>query len=76
MNTALDHAPKGSLVVIFPESVTRAISLIEARNPQSDLNLPPHVAPQQAASTPLGNAPTNGNGTHSVEAEEYVQSGG
>jgi cyanophycin synthetase len=30
---ALDNAPDGGLVVIFPESVTRAIELITARNP-------------------------------------------
>ena len=33
INTALDSASAGSLVVILPESVSRAISLIEARNP-------------------------------------------
>jgi cyanophycin synthetase len=33
INTTLDEAPKGSLVVILPESVTRAISLIKARSP-------------------------------------------
>lgn len=33
INTALDSASGGSLVVILPESVSRAISLIEARNP-------------------------------------------
>lgn len=79
VNTALDSAPKGSLVVIFPESVTRAISLIEARNPSPDLNLPPNVTPQQTIDPALNNAPvTNGNGLHTVEAtaEEYVQSGG
>jgi cyanophycin synthetase len=30
---ALDHAPENALVVIFPESVSRAIGLIMARNP-------------------------------------------
>lgn len=82
INTALDSAPKGSLVVIFPESVTRAISLLEARNPLPDLNLPPNVTPQQATSS-LTSAAPNGNGLHSTEAvsaeatsEEYVQSGG
>lgn len=30
---ALDHAPENGLVVIFPESVSRAIALITARNP-------------------------------------------
>lgn len=33
INTALDTAPDGSLVVILPESVSRAIALIKARCP-------------------------------------------
>jgi cyanophycin synthetase len=33
---ALDNAPENALVVIFPESVSRAISLIMARNPILD----------------------------------------
>ncbi|HEY9850778.1 MAG TPA: cyanophycin synthetase [Leptolyngbyaceae cyanobacterium] len=33
VNTALDNASAGSLVVILPETVTRAIGLIEARRP-------------------------------------------
>jgi cyanophycin synthetase len=33
IETALDNAPTGGLVVILPESVSRAIRLIEARNP-------------------------------------------
>ncbi len=33
VNTALDRAGAGSLVVILPESVNRAIKLIEVRNP-------------------------------------------
>ncbi|OUC15878.1 MAG: cyanophycin synthetase [Alkalinema sp. CACIAM 70d] len=36
INYALDHAPDNGLVVIFPESVTRAIDLIKARNPISE----------------------------------------
>ncbi|MGB3513314.1 MAG: cyanophycin synthetase [Microcoleaceae cyanobacterium] len=40
INTALDRAPEGGLVVILPESVSRAISLIEARNPIQDVLLP------------------------------------
>ncbi|MDE5111316.1 MAG: Mur ligase family protein, partial [Trichodesmium sp. St7_bin2_1] len=39
INMALDRAPFDSLVVILPESVSRAISLIEARNPVKDLEL-------------------------------------
>jgi cyanophycin synthetase len=33
---ALDHAPANALVVIFPESVSRAIALIMSRNPIPD----------------------------------------
>jgi cyanophycin synthetase len=33
---ALDHAPENGLVVIFPESVSRAIEIIMARNPILD----------------------------------------
>jgi cyanophycin synthetase len=40
IETALDEAPDGSLVVILPESVTRSINLINARNPLPD----PHLA--------------------------------
>ncbi len=36
INTALDSAPSGSLVVFLPESVNRAISLIEARRSLSE----------------------------------------
>ena len=39
INMALDRAPFDSLVVILPESVSRAIGLIEARNPVKDLEL-------------------------------------
>lgn len=36
LNVALDNAPQDSIVVIFPESVTRSIEIIEARNPIPD----------------------------------------
>ena len=50
INTALDTASNGSLVVILPESVSRAIRLIEARNPLSDNSLQPlSVAAQDNA---------------------------
>lgn len=41
INTALDGASTNSLVVILPESVTRAIGLIEARNPVPEQIQPP-----------------------------------
>ena len=48
INTALDEAPEGSLVVILPESVSPAIKLIEARrqvvaNGYQPINLPVDV---------------------------------
>lgn len=36
VNQALDQAPPGSLVVILPETVSRALSLIETRKPLKD----------------------------------------
>ncbi|MFH7244191.1 MAG: cyanophycin synthetase [Spirulina sp.] len=41
VNTALDSAPDDSLVVILPESVSRAIGLIQARNPLPQGNAAP-----------------------------------
>jgi cyanophycin synthetase len=80
INTALDMAPPNSLVVILPESVPRAISLIEARHPSPDLNLPSHVAPQPGHGTAIDNVSImHSNGVHTGEtagSEEYVQSGG
>jgi cyanophycin synthetase len=43
VNTALDQAPEGSLVVILPESVTRAIALIESRRPVQEKTEPQSV---------------------------------
>ncbi|WP_263975341.1 hypothetical protein [Leptolyngbya sp. 7M] len=74
VNTALDKAPAGSLVVIFPESVSRAIKLIEARNPRSELALPPHASigamNGEAASSTVRDSAV------AAESQEYVQSGG
>ncbi|GAB4380341.1 MAG: cyanophycin synthetase [Elainellaceae cyanobacterium] len=80
INTALDRAPKGSLVVILPESVSRAIQLIEARNPKPSLSIPDPNSVINSTSTPLDvSTATNGvNSNHATatESEEYVQSGG
>jgi cyanophycin synthetase len=46
INTGLDRAASGGLVVILPETVTRAISLIEARNP-----LPENINQRQVTDT-------------------------
>lgn len=48
IRTALDQAPEGSLVVILPESVSRAIEIIKARSPKP-------------ASLTEGKAPVNQN---------------
>lgn len=44
INTTLDKAPLNSLVVILPESVNRAIEMIEARRPIKEPDLPQPVA--------------------------------
>lgn len=49
INTGLDQAPPGGLVVILPETVSRAISLIEARHPL------PEVISQPVATDALVN---------------------
>ncbi len=46
INTGLDQAASGGLVVILPETVTRAIALIQARNP-----LPENINQLQATET-------------------------
>jgi cyanophycin synthetase len=83
VNATLDQAPPGSLVVILPEIVGRAISLIEARHPKSDLALPIAPPPSSLAAPnvhPVHNIPA-ANGSrphHSIEVKEgveFVQSG-
>ncbi|NJK37864.1 MAG: cyanophycin synthetase [Oscillatoriales cyanobacterium RM2_1_1] len=54
INTALNRAHTGGLVVILPESVSRAIRLIEDRNPISE-NLSPQTA--MAPAVPQGLRP-------------------
>jgi cyanophycin synthetase len=48
INTGLDRATPGGLVVILPESVTRAITLIEARHPMPENVSQPIAANSQA----------------------------
>lgn len=70
VNQALDTAPQGSLVVIFPESVPRALGLIETRHPRADLGLPPAAGqPDLGASEPNAVASP-------VASQQYAQSGG
>ncbi|MEM8805324.1 MAG: cyanophycin synthetase [Cyanobacteria bacterium P01_G01_bin.38] len=49
IESALSTAPDNALVVILPESVSRAISLIKARNPLPSPNLSRNTAPQGPA---------------------------
>ncbi|GAB4462854.1 MAG: cyanophycin synthetase [Elainellaceae cyanobacterium] len=51
VNTALDRSPKDALVVILPESVSRAMSLIDARRPIAEatkLQPAPEAQPEPA----------------------------
>ncbi|MBD1864356.1 MULTISPECIES: cyanophycin synthetase [Trichocoleus] len=67
INSALDRATPGSLVVILPESVTRAIQLIEARNPVG------HTTATQTADQNGASTLTNGQ-TVNVASVEVSQS--
>ena len=63
---ALDNAPEHALVTIFPDNVSRAISLIMARNPIPD-RLEATLTPEVAAEVPVLNAVASGNnGQHSI----------
>jgi len=61
IETALNSASLNGLVVILPESVTRAISLINARRPG-----------QQEESPPVAVSPTNGSHSAETVASESV----
>lgn len=73
VNTMLDSAPKDSLVVILPESVSRAIALIQSRQPQEVVA----ASAPAASSSVLEAEVTEVKGVSAAEtAETYVQSGG
>ncbi|NJN59969.1 MAG: cyanophycin synthetase [Leptolyngbyaceae cyanobacterium SL_5_9] len=65
INTALNSAPSGSLVVILPESVNRAISLIKSRNPLQQ----PTLYQNSGANS------SNGDHTVTVETAANSQNG-
>ncbi len=80
INQALDMASIGSLVVILPESVSRAIGLIEARHPLQNVSLAPKTASHnghhpvsEAAVEPTEMIAAQAD---TVETGEYVPSGG
>lgn len=57
INKALDMAPEGSLVVILPESVKRAIQLIRARGVQEETQ--PQNTPTTIPDSQNGVAPSS-----------------
>jgi len=59
INTALDSAPNGSLVVILPESVSRAISMMEARRPISPQDQEPSRSTSSANTEGVKSSVTN-----------------
>jgi cyanophycin synthetase len=72
INRALDQAPSGSLVVILPESVSRAIQLIDQRRPITEAT-ELQRSPQDAATDAPGTAlPEGGDGDTS--SADYVPS--
>lgn len=85
INMTLDDAPEGSLVVILPESVNRAIHLIEAFKAQNaesvsrstvngrSLSNGTHSA--DADSSEVESSESAGSESASSESEEYVSSG-
>lgn len=74
IQTALNEAPNGSLVVILPESVSRAIRLIESRNPKPDLALPSKIASEKIASEHDQNASLEGQNA-SLEGTPSAKNG-
>ncbi len=57
INKALDLAPKGSLVVILPETVSGAMRLIEARNPLQEVDVPKNTINTPTVETNLQTQP-------------------
>jgi cyanophycin synthetase len=83
INTALDTAPDGSLVVILPESATRAIQMVHARHPISESdNLSPSDAVSETSSESNGEAVASGtngyhpNGTEMTHAQNGTSAAG
>ncbi len=70
IQSALDSAPLNSLVVVLPESVTRAIQLIEARRPIAEPELVQPVDTTVVASPPL--AETNARTVQPPSASSEV----
>ena len=70
IQTALDSASLNGLVVILPESVTRAIGLIEARGP---IQKTKPVVPVTPITTPIEPSPPNGSGNGTNNGSEAAE---
>jgi len=71
IETALDEAPEGGLVVILPESVTRSINLINARNPLPDPQITETVHAAEAKAE-AGTAEESTNSASDQYAEAHL----
>jgi len=78
VNTALDRAPKDSLVVILPETVTRAIALIDARRPLQEAIALQTTTPAATEPEPIAEPAAEAPPSQPTETslEEYVNSRG
>jgi cyanophycin synthetase len=70
IETALDEAPEDALVVILPESVSRAIRLIQKRNPLPEAQI--NSAPPSEAPATNGNPPQASGNTTDQYAEAHT----
>jgi cyanophycin synthetase len=71
INKALDDAPSGSLVVILPETVSRAIALINERHPLSD---PAVAQPEPSAQSSQPSEFASDRNDIDSTSEEYAPS--
>lgn len=78
VNTALDRAPKDSLVVILPETVNRAIALIDARRPLQEAIALQATTPAATKPVPTAESATAPPPSQPTETslEAYVNSSG
>jgi len=80
VNTALDRASKDSLVVILPETVTRAIALIDARRPLQEAialqTIPAPTATPDPTLDPESTTEEPSPAASEANVQNYVKSSG
>jgi cyanophycin synthetase len=69
---ALDHAPENALVVIFPESVIRAIALIMSRNPIPDVTEATFSSESQSNNLSMSDATIANNNGRPITADKAI----